>query len=119
MKRITIVLILIFMASCATTAVNTNPQGARVYVNGEFCGVTPCSVNLGEWSSSALVRVELDGYGSKSLMVQKQVTHTMTRETAGAVAYNARGGIGVAHGHGTSHTTTETWPSQLFFDFTR
>ena len=49
-----------------TVPVHTNPEGAKVYLNGQFIGKTPTSVTIPR-KSDAVFRFELDGYETKTV----------------------------------------------------
>ena len=54
----------VLFASCSsTTLIQTNPSGAKVYMNDEYKGVTPLSYSDTKIVGSAsIVRLELEGY---------------------------------------------------------
>lgn len=60
---------LLVYTSCATIVasgpdnvpVSTNPNGARVYVDGNLVGQTPTTISLNR-KSEGIIRLELDGY---------------------------------------------------------
>ena len=63
----------VLFASCSsTTLIQTNPSGAKVYMNEEYKGVTPLSYSdtkiVGSTSS---VRLELEGYESLNTVLSR------------------------------------------------
>jgi len=53
--------------------VNSNPSGAKVFVNGASMGTTPATLNL-DRSGSHKIRIELDGYQPYEMTLTKSVS---------------------------------------------
>ncbi len=55
--------VMLFASCSSTTLIQSNPSGAKVYMNEEYKGVTPLSYSDTKIvGSSTAVRLELDGY---------------------------------------------------------
>ena len=63
----------VLFASCSsTTLIQTNPSGAKVYMNEEYKGVTPLSYSDTKIVGSATsVRLELEGYESLNTILSR------------------------------------------------
>ena len=77
MKTVTILLLLLFLAGCATnTKVNfyTNVDGAEVYVDGELIGVSPVQTKLSNaiWNDPQIL-IKKDGYMDLRTYVKKEL----------------------------------------------
>jgi hypothetical protein len=78
MKKITIALFVILLSGCASIISGTNqditfdsnPQGAKVYMNGMIMGTTPFTFNAKKNKFHTL-RVEKEGYASINRTVSK------------------------------------------------
>ena len=65
-------------AGCAHTVnLNSYPEGAKVYVDGEEIGETPATYHeTTGWGESHLVRIEKDGYQPASRVVDQSGWHS-------------------------------------------
>lgn len=78
MKKITVALFVLLLSGCASIISGTsqditfdsNPQGAKVYLNGVIMGTTPFTFNAQKNKYHSL-RVEKDGYISINRTVSK------------------------------------------------
>lgn len=63
----------VLFASCSsTTLIQTNPSGAKVYMNEEYKGVTPLSYSDTKIvGSTTHVRLELEGYESLNTVLSR------------------------------------------------
>jgi hypothetical protein len=52
----------IFKGTNQSISINSNPEGAKVYVDGQLRGVTPLAVNLKKGLAGKELRVQKDGY---------------------------------------------------------
>lgn len=72
-------LILLSLTSCATVitttkqciTVNTEPKGAKVYIDGKEIGVSPLFVQLYR-NKNYIVKIELDNYKTQELILNKE-----------------------------------------------
>jgi len=99
MNKYLYILSLLILAGCATTAINSSPQGAKVYIRGDYAGVTPLAVDLtGFWGErSALIRCEYNGQAQERMIVKGSTIHS--NYTTGSI------------GESTS------WPPEIHFNF--
>lgn len=53
----------------------TEPQGADVYLNGKFIGVSPCTVRLtnGLLTPKQMLRIEMTGYKSELTKISQKI----------------------------------------------
>lgn len=69
MKQILLLIVLIMSSACATIIqpgpdrvhVNSNPEGAKVYLDGQPIGVTPMVVDIAR-KSEGIIEIKKDGY---------------------------------------------------------
>lgn len=109
MKNIILVLVGMILVGCTTSIpINTDPSGAKVYVDGEFAGPSPAIAVIPNHIKYFRVRVELDGYEPQERIIQKQ-----TQTTTGVQSGYVYGSTGYASGIGTSSYVTEAWPDVL------
>ncbi|MGE4159250.1 MAG: PEGA domain-containing protein [Planctomycetota bacterium] len=67
MSRLIIAFSLILLSSCwsRTVHIDSNPQGADVFINTKFIGVTPCTfIDTRRTVSLAMIQLKKDGYES-------------------------------------------------------
>lgn len=75
MKTVTSVLVLALaglLGGCYTTAtINTTPQGAKVFVKGQYRGRSPVEVELkdGTYASTSYIKLEKEGYKTTEVPV--------------------------------------------------
>jgi hypothetical protein len=64
LKVCSLVVAMAFFGACtSSTVINSRPQGAKVYLNGEYVGVTPYTMSDTKITgSSTQVRLEYPGY---------------------------------------------------------
>lgn len=118
MTRIIILLLATtFMAGCpATTAVNSDPLGAKVFVDGEYVGNTPIAIRLSDWYSESKIRCEKEGFTPQERLVIKQGHGTYQTQSGMATAYNPNTGqTAYGTGFGTTSSYTSSWPPDVFF----
>ncbi|MFX1466101.1 MAG: PEGA domain-containing protein, partial [Promethearchaeota archaeon] len=80
MKILAAVLICVYLTSCATlfkgtkqeVNMNSEPQKAEVYVNGQLMGETPLALKL-ETKSTYAVEFRKDGFKSKTYQITNHV----------------------------------------------
>ncbi len=62
----------LFMACSSTTKINSLPEGAKVYVDGEYMGQTPYSLTDKKpaWGTTQ-IKLKKDGYKDFNVTVQK------------------------------------------------
>lgn len=111
MKHAFFIFTLLMLSCTSKIAVNTSPTAANVYVDNEFQGVTPVEASLDDFSDSARLRIEKDGYETEEIIVSKQYQTTYGIGTA----YTYTPGIGMTSGFGNSYQTSASWPSQVYF----
>lgn len=112
-----LLIILCCLVGCpATTAINSDPQGANVFLDGEFEGVTPLPVRLSDWSNETTIKCEKVGYKSQERLIMKRVstTHGVTYGTASVYNYKTNS-MGTAWGMQNTMQTTSEWPTDVFF----
>lgn len=62
----------IFSGSNQSIAIDSEPSGAKVYVDGQLRGVTPLSVMMDKSLSSHEIRVQKDGYADINVPMTKK-----------------------------------------------
>ncbi len=60
------------LTSCSTCEVSTDPPGAKLEVDGEEVGKTPCSFRTNPFATSYGVKLTLDGYDAATREVYPQ-----------------------------------------------
>lgn len=120
--RASIVLRLLFLPiiGCTTLVpVNTDPSGAKVFVDGVLAGISPCEVGLS--GESARVRVEKEGYESAERIVRKGKERVVYGiGTATATGFGPYGRSSFATGTGTQmHVVPGQWPREIFIRLRR
>lgn len=75
----------VFMTSCAsTTRIETYPSGAKLYVDGEFVGETPCDYTDSKIIGSSIgVRLEKEGYKPITTIITKDEEPNIGAAVAG------------------------------------
>lgn len=79
-KSLTLLVLLSFVASCATIFTgtkdtirfNSNPEGATVYIDGIEVCKTPCSVPVKRSISDKDIEFKLDGYKTRMFTLDKE-----------------------------------------------
>lgn len=66
-------LFLCFIISCQQIAINTDPQGAEIYINGNYIGTSPTTTSVSEFTSSINIRVEKYGYRTQSKVITPRI----------------------------------------------
>ncbi len=61
----------IFSGTSQSIAINSEPEGANVYIDGQLRGKTPLSFNMKKSLSSHDIRVQKDGYNDVNRMLEK------------------------------------------------
>lgn len=61
----------IFKGTSQAISINSEPEGAKVYVDGQLMGSTPMSVNMKKSLSSHEIRVQKDGYADAIRVIEK------------------------------------------------
>ncbi len=57
---------------CATTIIKSKPQGAKVYMDGELKGETPCAyTNAGGVGTSKIVTLKMEGHKDNVGQIKK------------------------------------------------
>lgn len=62
----------IFSGSTQSIAIDSEPSGAKVYVDGQLRGVTPLSIMMDKTVSSHEIRVQKDGFADINVPMSKQ-----------------------------------------------
>lgn len=70
-----------YFSSCATIIKGTqqrmnfksNPEGARVYLNDEFLGMTPLRANIKRKTKDPMLRLEMDGYQKYEMKLNRKM----------------------------------------------
>jgi len=101
-------------AGCAHTVhLNSYPEGATVYVDGEEIGATPATYHeTTGWGGSHLVRVEKDGYQPVSRVVDQSGWHS------GLVVASVVGGLFLCWPALGGIAFSRQMPSVVEFDLT-
>lgn len=63
----------IFSGGTQSISIDSEPNGAKVYVDGQMRGVTPLSVMMDKSLSSHEIRVVKDGYADVNVPMTKQL----------------------------------------------
>ena len=61
----------IFKGGNQSISINSNPEGAKVYIDGQLRGVTPLAVNLRKGLSGKELRVQKEGYATSITNMSK------------------------------------------------
>jgi len=70
MRKILILILFALVAGCTTPIqIKSEPQGAQVYHEGTFIGVTPTTLQASNWASSTSVKVMKEGYQAEQKMI--------------------------------------------------
>ena len=84
LKKIILAASLLSMASCATIfspnndsiSFDSNPQGAKVFMNGGNVGVTPVTVSVPRSLSVPQIALKKDGYETTNVNLQNSFNNT-------------------------------------------
>jgi len=74
MKKMIVVLLIVSLVGCTTlTTIQTDPSGAKLYINDEPKGTTPYVGELSNFVFNTYnIRIELDGYFPLYVRLQKE-----------------------------------------------
>ncbi len=61
----------IFKGTSQAITINSEPEDAKVYVDGQLMGKTPLSVSMKKSLSSHEIRVQKDGYNDVTRIIEK------------------------------------------------
>lgn len=62
----------IFKGTSQAITIDSEPEGARVYVDGQLRGITPLSINMNKSLSTHEIRIRKDGYKDVVRIMEKK-----------------------------------------------
>lgn len=73
-SAVAVFVLLMFVSSCATTSrIESDPQGAKVYINGDYLGETPLQETLSNFiGNNYTIRLEKSGYRTLVRVLDKE-----------------------------------------------
>ena len=111
MKYLILLITLVLVSCTQRIAINTDPSGVRVYLDGDYIGLSPLIGEFLKDSSQIRIRCEKEGYG-----MQERVLTSETSVGYGAGltnTYNFSTG-GMSTGFGSMVSVSKRWPADIF-----
>jgi hypothetical protein len=120
MSRVyTLILFLIVGCAIPTTTIYTKPAGAKIYVDGEYVGVSPKAVDLECWfCNQREITAKKEGFeDGKAIAIQERIRRNTTGTSFGTAVVNNpnSGNTGFATGStsGFQSTVEKRWPTEV------
>lgn len=107
---------LLFTGCGISIAVNSTPNGADVYYDGDHIGKTPIIIKVSDFSEQALVRCEKKGFSPQERIIVKEYITTTSVNTMNACVGGYGHSSSTATGIGTQIQIKGRWPAEIYFE---